>query len=101
MCSAERGFEISMTDDVYVAQTADGPWRRWNGRAALSLGGATTAMTDAGLRRTESEYSARTGINRAGCRRDRISGDAACCADWVLLTEDNRLTTVESRIFRT
>ena len=29
------------------------------------------------------------------------SGDAACDADWVPLTEDNRLTTIESSIFRT
>ena len=42
-----------------------------------------------------------TGIMRAGSLHDRINGDAACCADWVLLTEDNRLTTVESSIFRT
>jgi len=42
-----------------------------------------------------------TGIMRAGSLHDRISGDVACCADWVLLTEDNRLTTVESSIFRT
>ena len=41
------------------------------------------------------------GINRAGCRRDRISGDAACGADWVPLTVDNRLTTIESSIVRT
>ena len=30
----------------------------------------------------------------AGSRHDRISGDAACAADWVSLTVDNRLTTI-------
>ena len=69
--------------------SADGRRRLWNGRASLSVGGATTAMIDARLRRTESEYSAPTAIMRAGSRHDRISGDAACCADWVLLTVDN------------
>ena len=29
------------------------------------------------------------------------SGDAACGADWVPLIDDNRLTTIESSIFRT
>ena len=29
------------------------------------------------------------------------SGDVACSADWVPLTVDNRLTTIESSIFRT
>jgi len=30
-----------------------------------------------------------------------VSGDAACDADWVSLTVDNRLTTIENSIFRT
>ena len=98
MCSAERGFEITMMDDVYIAQTDGGGCGMVELRCRSEV---TTAMIDARLRRTESEYSAPTGINRAGCRRDRISGDAACCADWVLLTVDNRLTTIESSIFRT
>jgi len=42
-----------------------------------------------------------TGIMRAGSLHDRISGDAACDADWVPWTVDSRLTTVESSIFRT
>jgi len=29
------------------------------------------------------------------------SGDVACSADWVPLTVDDRLTTIESSIFRT
>jgi len=34
------------------------------------------------------------GIMGAGWRHGGPSGDAACDADWVSLTEDNRLTTV-------